>query len=586
MKARSCNRGLKLLDLPPPSRVGLRPLFIPFSKNMPTGSSDFSSGDTEWWKKTTVYHIYPRSFFDSNGDGIGDIPGIIEKLDYIQHLGYETIWISPFTESPQRDFGYDISDYCSISSHYGDMALFEKLVQEVHGRGMKLVFDLVLNHTSNEHEWFKESASSRDNPKADWYIWRDGKGRNGARPPNNWRAMAGNKAWTYYPERDQFNYNAFLPFQPDLNYHNPEVKEAMFEIVRFWLDKGVDGFRLDIVSAIYEDSELRNNPPSFRLSPSDHSLSIFFQHLKHNFLHEKSFEFATELRNVVDEFDNPKRILVGESHGSEEVINRFCHHKGKNGLHAVFLFKAISTPFKAPSYRNLLMRFEEHFPEPLLPTLVFANHDRNRVISRLGGSVEKAKLLALFQFTCRGIPFTYFGDEIGIPRVRIPLKQGKDAIALQNSWVPQFLVDRSAEILNRDECRTPMLWTEEANAGFCHPSAQPWLPVAENFKNINVEKQMAESDSLLNFYRKVIRLRNETAALNAGRLEIAHNFCNRNMLAYYRIGRGEKYLVLLNMSKSRPKSPLDSEVLLSTHAQGNETQLQPFEGRVMRAAYH
>jgi glycosidase len=232
------------------------------------------------------------------------------------------------------------------------------------------------------------------------------------------------------------------------------------------------------------------------------------------------------------------------------------------------------------------MRFEEHFPEPLLPTLVFANHDRNRVISRLGGSVEKAKLLALFQFTCRGIPFTYFGDEIGIPRVRIPLKQGKDAIALQHSWVPQFLVDRSAEILNRDECRTPMLWTEEANAGFCQPSAQPWLPVAENFKNINVEKQMAESDSLLNFYRKVIRLRNETAALNAGRLEIAHDFCNRNMLAYYRIAQGEKYLVLLNMSKSRLKSPLDNEVLLSTHAQGNETQLQPFEGRVMRAAYH
>ena len=229
MKAGSCNRGLKLLDLPPPSRVKPRPLFIPFSKNMPTDSSDFSSGDAEWWKKTTVYHIYPRSFFDSNGDGIGDIPGIIEKLDYFQHLGYETIWISPFTESPQRDFGYDISDYCSISPHYGDMALFEKLVQEVHGRNMKLVFDLVLNHTSNEHEWFKESASSRDNPKADWYIWRDGKGRNGTKPPNNWRAMAGNKAWTYYPERKQFNYNAFLPFQPDLNYHNPEVKEAMFE---------------------------------------------------------------------------------------------------------------------------------------------------------------------------------------------------------------------------------------------------------------------------------------------------------------------------------------------------------------------
>ena len=554
---------------------------------MLTDGAPSVSEDAEWWKKTTVYHIYLRSFFDSNGDGIGDLPGIIEKLDYIQYLGYETIWISPFTESPQKDFGYDVSDYCSISSHYGDMAIFEKLVQEVHGRGMKLVFDLVLNHTSNEHRWFKESASSSDNVKADWYIWRNGKGRNGMKPPNNWRAMAGNKAWTYYPERKQFNYTAFLPFQPDLNYHNPEVKEAMFDMARFWLNKGVDGFPLDIISAIYEDTELRNNPLSFRLAPSDKSLSIFFQHLKHNFLHEKSFEFATELRNVVDEFNNPKRMLIGESHGDEELISRFCYNNGKNGLDAIFLFNAVSTPFKAPNYRDLLARFETHFPEPLMPTLVFANHDRNRVISRLGGSVEKAKLLALFQFTCRGIPFTYFGDEIGIPRVPIPLRHGKDAIAMQHGWVPQFLVDRSTEILNRDECRTPMLWSEEVNAGFCHVSVQPWLPVAKNFREINVEKQMGEPDSLLNFYRKVILLRNGTRALNAGRLEIAHEFCTRRILAYYRISGAEKYLVLLNMSRYRVKTPLDNNVnvLLSTHTHGDTAQLQPFEGRVMPAVH-
>lgn len=537
--------------------------------------------DGEWWKKTTVYHIYPRSFFDTNGDGIGDIPGVIEKLDYLKDLGYETIWISPFTESPQRDFGYDISDYFSISPQYGDMALFEKLVQEVHRRKMKLVFDLVLNHTSNEHAWFKESASSRDNPKADWYIWKDGKGRNGMKPPNNWRAMAGNKAWTYYPERKQFNYTAFLPFQPDLNYHNPEVKQAMFDVVRFWLKKGVDGFRLDIISAIYEDAELRSNPPSFRLTPSDKSLSIFFQNLKNNFLHEKSFEFATELRSVVDEFDNPRRVLIGESHGDEALINQFCYHNGKNGLNAIFLFKAISTPFKAENYRQMLLTFEEHFPEPLIPTLVFANHDRTRIISRLGGSVAKAKLLALFQFTCRGIPFTYFGDEIGIPRVRIPLKQGKDAIAIQHNWVPQFLVDKSAEILNRDECRTPMLWNEKPNAGFCADSVEPWLPIAENFKEINVDKQMADSDSLFNFYKKVIHLRNETPALHAGSLEIAHDLCNKKILAYDRIFGGKRFSVVLNMSRYAHKNPINhSRILLSTHLQSDAHQLQPFEGRV------
>jgi oligo-1,6-glucosidase/alpha-glucosidase len=539
--------------------------------------------DREWWKKTTVYQIYPRSFFDSNNDGIGDIPGIIEKLDYLEELGFETIWISPFTQSPQRDFGYDVSDYFSIAPEYGDMALFDQLVQEVHGRGMKLVFDLVLNHTSSEHPWFKESASSRDNPKADWYIWKDGKGRNGTRPPNNWRAMAGNKAWTYYAERGQFNYTAFLPFQPDLNYHNPEVKQAMFDVVRFWLNKGVDGFRLDIISAIYEDPELRKNPPSFRVAPSDKSLSIFFQHLKNNFLHEKSFEFATELRSVVEEFDNPKRVLIGESHGEESLINRFCYNNGKDGLDAIFLFKAISTPFRAESYRQMLLKFEEHFPEPLIPTLVFSNHDRTRVISRLGGSVEKAKLLALFQFTCRGIPFTYFGDEIGIPRVRIPLKQGKDAIARQHAWIPQALVDRSTEILNRDECRTPMLWNAKPNAGFCHHEAEPWLPVAENFSEINVEKQMSEPHSLFSFYKKVIRLRKETPALYEGSLEIAHDLCNKKILAYYRISNDAKCLILLNMSGSRVRNPVNNvNVLLSTHLQSETHQLQPFEGRAIR----
>ncbi|MDE2365392.1 MAG: alpha-glucosidase [Betaproteobacteria bacterium] len=546
-----------------------------------------NDSDSEWWKKTTVYQIYPRSFFDSNRDGIGDIPGIIEKLDYLGDLGYETIWISPFTQSPQRDFGYDVSDYFSISQEYGDMPLFEKLVQEVHGRGMKLVFDLVLNHTSDEHPWFKESASSRDNPKADWYIWKDGKGKNGTSPPNNWRAMAGNKAWTYYPERRQFNYTAFLPFQPDLNYHNPDVKQAMFDVVRFWLNKGVDGFRLDIISAIYEDAALRGNPPSFRIAPSDKSLSIFFQHLKNNFLQEKSFEFAAELRSVVDEFDHPKRVLIGESHGDESLIRQFCHRNGKNGLDAIFLFRAVSTPFKAESYRQMLMTFEKHFPEPLMPTLVFANHDRTRVITRLGGSIEKAKLLALFQFTCRGIPFTYFGDEIGIPRVRIPLKRGKDAIAMQHDWIPQALVDRSTEILNRDECRTPMLWNSGPNAGFCHHSAEPWLPVAENFSEINVEKQMADPHSLFNFYKKVIRLRNQTPALHGGSLEIANDLCNRRVLAYYRISGGEKYMVVLNMSRYRIKTPVidpanGGEVLLSTHLESEADRLQPFEGRVMR----
>lgn len=547
-------------------------------------STFFSANKTplEWWKKTAVYQIYPRSWYDTNGDGIGDIQGIIEKLDYLQDIGYETVWISPFTESPQRDFGYDVSNYITISPNYGTMEDFDRLLAEVHRRKMKLVFDLVMNHTSDQHAWFKESASSRTNPKADWYIWKDGRGKDGMKRPNNWRAMSGNWAWTYSPIRKQFYYNAFLSFQPDLNYHNPDVKKAMFDVARFWLAKGVDGFRLDIISAIYEDSTLRNNPPSGRLTPSDKSLTILFQHIKRNFLQEQSFEFSTELRSVIDEFKNPDRFLLGESHGDESYINGFCNYKGKKGLKAVFLFNAVSTPFKATKYRKLITKFEKYFAEPLIPTLVFSNHDRTRTITRLGGSIEKRKLQTLFQFTARGIPFTYFGEEIGIPKVRIPLKEGKDAIAMQQSWIPQFLVDGNKETLNRDECRTPMLWTSAPNAGFCPPNVKPWLPVAENYANINVETQLTEPNSLLSFYKNALHLRNETPALNEGSFEIASDLCTSKILAYYRMHEGKKYLVLLNISKSKVKNPYTAgKVLLSTYSFSEIQSLLPFEGRLM-----
>jgi glycosidase len=288
------------------------------------------------------------------------------------------------------------------------------------------------------------------------------------------------------------------------------------------------------------------------------------------------------LRSVIDEFNNPDRFLLGESHGDEKVINKFCDYKGKKGLKAVFLFKAVSTPFKATPFRKMVRRFESSFPEPLIPTLVFANHDRTRVITRLGGSIEKAKLLALFQFTSRGIPFTYFGEEIGIPRVRIPLKEGQDAIAIQHKNLPQFMVNMATETLNRDECRTPMLWTGEANAGFCPEQAKPWLPVAANYQDINVEKQLTEPHSQLNFFKNIIHLRNEIPALHQGSLEIANDLCTRKILAYYRLADGKKYLVLLNMSKSKVKNPVaNGTILISTHSTNEQSILSPFEGRVI-----
>jgi oligo-1,6-glucosidase/alpha-glucosidase len=536
---------------------------------------------SNWWKSTTVYHIYIRSFLDTNGDGIGDLDGVIAKLDYIQSMGFESIWISPFTESPQKDFGYDISDYQAISPLFGTMQTVEKLLQEVHARGMKLILDMVLNHTSAEHAWFKESASSRDNPKADWYVWKDGKGKDGLQRPNNWRAMAGNRAWIYHPVRKQFYYSGFLPFQPDLNYRNPEVKAAIFNMVRFWLDKGVDGFRLDIISAIYEDPMLQDNPFSYKIAPSDNSLTIFFQHLKNNFLQEDSFGFATELRKVLEEY--PNKFMVGETHGDESLIHQFCKYKQENGLHTVFLFKAITTSFNATAYRKMVEKFEKYFPEPLIPTYVFGNHDRTRMFARLKGNIAKAKLLALFQFTARGIPFVYYGEEIGIPRVRIPLRQAQDPIGVRMRYIPQFMVDLSIETLNRDECRTPMQWDNSHNAGFCAKEIKPWLPVSENYTYCNVLTEQNEELSLLNFYKKIIHYRNNTPAIKSGKLEIAEEYCSKKVLAFYRVLEEKYFIILLNMSDKKVTLPEIKGInCLSTYSAITEkNSLNPWEGRIV-----
>lgn len=539
------------------------------------------SQTVEWWKKTTVYHIYIRSFLDTNNDGIGDLQGIINKLDYIKDLGFESIWISPFTKSPQKDFGYDISDYKEISPLFGTMDLFDTLLKEVHNRGMKLILDLVLNHTSDEHEWFKESASSRNNPKADWYVWKDGKGKDGMQRPNNWRSMSGNWAWTYHPVRKQFYYTGFLDFQPDLNYDNPEVKQTMFDMVRFWLKKGVDGFRLDIISAIYEDPSLKNNPFSFRPFPSDKHLTIFFQHLKHNFLQERSYEFATELRAVVDEF--PNKFIVGETHGDESIIHQFCKYKDKDGLNAIFLFNTLSTPFKAQAYYKLIEKFEKHFPEPLIPTYVFGNHDRSRRMRRLGNNIEKAKLSAFLQFTLRGIPFVYYGEEIGMTNQKIPLKMAQDPIGKRNSYVPQFIHDLSVESINRDECRTPMQWTNEQHAGFCKNNITPWLPIGKNYKTMNVEDELKDENSLLNFYKKMIHIRQENSTLNSGTLKLATAFCNDKILAYYRTTDTEKLLVILNFSNKKIETLLPNrKIILSTHQDTPKNILNKWEGRIYR----
>ncbi len=472
-----------------------------------------------WWKQTTVYQIYPRSFADSNGDGIGDLRGVIGKLDYLQELGVETLWLSPFFESPQADFGYDVSDYYAISPEYGTLDDCRALIDAVHARGMKIVFDMVLNHTSEQHPWFIDSRSSRASARRDFYIWRDGRKPFGRAPPNNWRSMLGGSGWRYDQATQQWYWASFLSFQPDLNYRNPAVKTAMLDTVRHWLSQGVDGLRLDIFNALFKDESFSDNPFSWRALPAEDNPHGFFQHHLHTIDHPDTLAFARELRAVVDEFNDPPRFLVGEVFGKPEALRRYCG-EAADGLHLVFVFATLSVRFSGPAVRALVRELERSFPEPFSPTYVLGNHDRPRFIHRLGGHRERAKLIALLQLTVRGVPFIYYGEELGMENHQLPLHEGLDPVAARFRFAPRWLAARLRKrgvLLNRDECRTPMQWDAGPHAGFSR--ATPWLPVHPSSAESNVASQAGDPGSLLHCYRSLLQLRRQSRALHAGSLE-------------------------------------------------------------------
>ncbi len=488
---------------------------------------------TPWYHKTTIYQIYPRSFYDSNSDGIGDLKGIRSKLDYLHELGFETLWISPFFSSPQADLGYDISNYTDIAPEYGTLEDALQLIEEIHKRGMRIVFDMVMNHTSIEHDWFKESRSSRDNPKANWYLWRD--------KPNNWKSMTGGSGWHFAKERGQYYWSSFLPMQPDLNYRNPEVKKAMFDIVRFWLGKDVDGFRLDIFNVIYKDAEFRDNPFSAKLVPTEDDASGFFQEAKYTMNQPESFTFAKELRNVCNEFG--EKILLGEIQGNTKTIKNYMTENG-DGLGLVFNFEMLNFKFSADFFHKLISKIEKDFPSPFMPVYVFSNHDRRRSIHRINEDVRKAKLLHLLQLTVRGVPCMYYGEEIGMTDSKFPFSSALDPIPHKFKYVPRIFLDSIGLTINRDEVRTPMQWDETRNAGFS--SAQKtWLPVHENYKTINVEKEAKDAESLLNTIRKLLKIRKEESAFSEGALELLDNL-PKDILGYKRKSGADEFAVFLN----------------------------------------
>lgn len=514
-----------------------------------------------WYHKTTIYQIYPRSFMDSNGDGIGDLQGIIQKLDHVKDAGFETIWVSPFFASPQRDFGYDVSDYLSIAPEFGSMEDAFQLIEETHRRGMKIVFDLVLDHTSDQHPWFLESRSSRENPKADWYLWKNAPPSGtlqflriwGERKPNNWHSMTGGSGWHYAQERGQYYWASFLPFQPDLNWRNPEVKQTMLNIARFWLSKGVDGYRLDIFNTIYKDAEFRNNPFTWKLVPTPDDTSGYFQKTVHSQDQPESFDLAKEFRSVTNEFG--ETLTIGEIAARRDILRKYAGGITNDGLTLVFDFEMLQFKFTAEYFRNLIEKIETHFPPPFMPVYVLSNLDKRRSIHRLGDDTRKAKILAMLQFTVRGVPCTYYGEEIGMTNLRLPFKTALDPIPHKYTFAPRLLFDLLDVTVNRDEVRTPMQWDGTKNAGFSS-AGKTWLPVNPNYPEINVECESKRENSLLNTFKRLLNFRKSNEVMQEGSLEFLEGV-PINVLGFSRRARNEKFTILLNFDEREKEVRLE-----------------------------
>ena len=482
-----------------------------------------SAPDLKWWQAAVFYQIYPRSFADADGDGIGDFAGIIEKLDYLADLGIAAIWLSPHFPSPNWDWGYDVSDYCDVAPEYGTLADFRRFLAEAHGREIRVILDLVLNHTSDQHAWFLESKSSRDNPKADWYVWYDV-------PPNNWQSCFDGDAWTYAPERDQYYYHYFMKQQPDLNWRNPAVKQAMWDAVRFWLDLGVDGFRLDAVGTIFEDPDLTPHTVPMTLAelrhfsetaatPAEIALreTYWREMFKHQFGGPGLHELMKELRAVLDAYPGD-RVLVGEDDDIAYMGD------GQDELHLVFNFPLMRAEQITPAHirENQAARLArlDALPARGWGCNTLGNHDSSRVLTRFaadaGHAAELARVNAALVLTLRGTPFLYNGEEIGMTDLIItdPTRL-RDTMAtwFYNAIIGDLKVDQAEAALaagkmSRDKNRTPMQWSGQPNAGFCPAGVTPWLPVNPNYADgINVRDQQEDPGSLLSFYRRLIRAR-------------------------------------------------------------------------------
>ncbi|MBV8629700.1 MAG: alpha-glucosidase [Silvibacterium sp.] len=487
---------------------------------MAAASAAKSESQDVWWKHAVIYEIYPRSFQDSNGDGIGDLNGITERLDYLQSLGVDAIWLTPIYPSPQVDFGYDISDYEAIDPPYGTMADFDRLLAEAKKRNIRIIMDMVMNHTSDKHPWFIESKSSRNNPKRDWYVWRDGKGP--GIPPNNWESVFGHTAWKYDPTTNQWYYHKFYAEQPDLNWRNPEVEKAMFGAVRFWLDRGVAGFRLDAIPTLFEDPQLRDARPVGGTNAYGDPIldDTYTDNLP------EVHDVMRRLRALVASYPG-NRVLIGETYlPNIQELDKWYGGASHNELNLPMDMQiGFTNKLDANLFRQRIQEVETkvHDNQPLI---VFDNHDNIRSWNRYGDGVhddEIARVLAAMLFTVRGTAMMYYGEELGMvttPPARV--EDVKDPIG-KIGWPKEK---------GRDGERTPMQWSDSKDAGFS-TAAATWLPVAPDYKTVNVQSEQADPNSMLNWYKKLIEMRRSNPALHDGSL-IMLDKSNPNVLSYLR----------------------------------------------------
>ena len=548
--------------------------------------------EKRWWKEAVAYQIYPRSFMHSNNDGIGDLQGIISKLDYLKDLGIDVIWICPVYKSPNDDNGYDISDYQDIMSDFGTMEDFNELLSEIHKRNMKIIIDLVINHTSDEHPWFIESRSSKQNPKRDWYIWREGKDN---KEPNNWESIFKGSAWEYDENTKEYYLHLFSKKQPDLNWKNEDMRNEIYKMINWWLDKGIDGFRVDAISHINKEEGLvdMDNPDNLKYVPS------FDKHMNVEGIHD----YLRELKeNTFSKYDI---MTVGEANGvkAEQATDWVGENDGKFNM--LFQFEHIdlwnSSEFNLPNLKKVWNKWQVNLENDGWNALFIENHDITRVVSSWGDDTrflkESAKALGLLYFMHKGTPFIYQGQEIGMSNVKFNDINEYDDIRSINEYnqlINQGMSPKDAleHIWNtsRDNTRTPMQWDDSLNAGFS--KSNPWIHVNPNYKYINVKEQLEDDDSILNFYKKMIKIKKSSECLIYGKYNLILED-DTNIFAYERILNDEKFLVICNLKSESSnykyeKLTLKYENLIlsnynvDAHKDLNNFELKPWEARLYK----